>query len=54
MEGTVDMEAMMVMAALFLAARVVKERMEAMVVMVEMAERGTMVVMVARWKWWEQ
>lgn len=40
------METMVAMAALFLAARVVKERMRAAAVMVEKVEVGTMVAMV--------
>jgi hypothetical protein len=41
----VEIEAKGVMAALFLAARRVKERIEVTVVMAEMVEAGTMVVM---------
>jgi hypothetical protein len=43
MEGTAVLETMVTMAALFLAAWVVKERMRAAVVMVEKVEAGTMV-----------
>jgi hypothetical protein len=42
-EATAVMETMVAMAALFLAARVVKERMRAAAVMVEKVEAGTMV-----------
>ena len=41
------MEAMVVTVALFMAARVIKERMEVTVVMAGMVEAGTMVVMAA-------
>jgi hypothetical protein len=42
-KGTAVMETMVAMAALFLAARVVKERTRAAVVTVEKVETGTMV-----------